>query len=70
VAQPDYIRALSDDLTTIEESTQVANELRDARSVADVRACLEKHRAYYLAMEFATRAAFNAKIKRLFEDLP
>jgi hypothetical protein len=70
VAQPDYIRTLSDDLSAIEESTQVANELRDARSVADVRACLERHRAYYLSMELATRAVFNEKIKRLFEVLP
>jgi hypothetical protein len=70
VAQPHYIRTLSDDITTLEESTEIANELRDARTVADVRACLEKHRAYYLAMEFATRAEFNNRIKRLFEELP
>ena len=41
-----------------------------AKTVADVRRVLEAHRQFYLSMEFATRAAFNEKIKRLFEVLP
>jgi hypothetical protein len=70
VAQPFYVTELSNDIAAIEESTQVAAELKNARNVADVRACLARHRQYYLSMEFATRAAFNEKIKKLFEALP
>jgi hypothetical protein len=70
VAQPDYIRTLSDDISAVEESTLVARDLKNAKTVADVRRVLEAHRQFYLSMEFATRAAFNEKIKRLFEVLP
>jgi hypothetical protein len=70
VPQPDYVRELSADISAIEESTQVQNKLNAARTVGDVRQVLEAHRQYYLAMEFATREAFNNRIKKLFEALP
>jgi hypothetical protein len=70
MGQPDYVHSLSEDIAAIEESTEIEVELTAAKTVDDVRACLERHRSFYLAMSSVERGVFNDRIKELFARLP
>jgi hypothetical protein len=67
---PGYIHELSQDISAIEESTEIANELSAARTANDVRNVLQRHRQFYLGMSQTVRAGFNDQIKQLFLKLP
>jgi hypothetical protein len=69
MSQPDYIVSLSADMTAIEESTALNNELNAATTCTDVRVALERHRQHYLSMSMPERASLNNKVKKLFEVL-
>jgi hypothetical protein len=67
---PGYIHELSQDISAIEESTEIENELSQARTANDVRRVLQNHRQFYLSMSQTVRAGFNDHIKQLFLKLP
>jgi hypothetical protein len=67
---PSYVRELSQDISAIEESTEIENQLNAARTANDVRRVLQAHRQFYLAMSQTERATLNNKVKELFVRLP